>query len=327
MSPTADEVQGEAGESEVAYFEADTRMYRSQYWTTDPAELLGVLSDHAAQGRKLMTGVGGEQRRTLAVALAESLVLAGRVRLLGLQDPSGADVDFREARESAELGGDPQLAAAAVGHAALVPGWPGAVAATDVLTEARALASRGTPNDHLNAWLDLIEAERVARAGENARALHLVDGAEAVLHAADVATAPAWLDWFTPALLGVFKGRIQLQAGLTAQARRTLLYAMTHLSTEDHGQRSMVYLGLAAIEAAEGEEYEACGYACRSLEHIEVGGDVMGLRSLLDEYLHDPCVQDLYENLPLSPSDPVPPSDITQLTRRTSSTRRTPGIR
>ncbi|MFI1828022.1 transcriptional regulator [Streptomyces sp. NPDC020412] len=313
MSPTADDARrgassapGTGGAHEVqavaaADFETDTRSLRAQYWTTEPAELIGPVTDHAAEGGALLAkaeGEGeraGEARRALANALAETRLIAGRIRYHGLKDREGAELSFRQARQAADAAGNPLLGAAALGHLALLADASDDAGA-DVLAEARALAGRGAPIGRVTAWLDAVEAERAAGAGENQRALRLISDAETSLAAAG-SDAQDWLDWCTPSGLGVLKGLVQLQAGLTSQARRTLLYSMAPLAPDEHAQRSLVYLGLAAVEAAEGEEYEACGYACRSLEHIEACGDVLGVRAALDPYLHESCVADLYENL------------------------------
>lgn len=297
MSPTADDARREAGTTPAADFETDTRSLRAQYWTTEPTELLAAVTEHAAEGGDLLAKAEGGPRRALAAALAETRLLAGRVQHHGLKDREGAERSFRQAREAADEAGDPRLGAAALGQLALLAD-PSGDAGAAILAEARALADRGAPDGRVTAWLAAVDAERAAGAGENERALRLVADAETALTgAADDEAAAGWLDWCTPTGLGVLKGRVQLQAGLTGQARRTLLYSMTPLAPDEHAQRSLVYLGLAAVEAAEGEEYEACGYACRSLEHIEACGDVLGVRAALHAYLHESCVADLYENL------------------------------
>ncbi|QDY79186.1 transcriptional regulator [Streptomyces qinzhouensis] len=264
----------------------------------------------------------------MAVALAESLLLVGRVELLGRHDPEAARAVLREARTTAAGAGDPLLEAAALGLLALVPadGW--AEAAAESFTAARTLLGEaGARAAGTLDWLEAIEAERATRDGEHEKAIRLISRVEGARVRADDRPFPPWLDWCTTARIGILKGRIQLSAGLVAQSRRTLLYAMATVRPDDHGQRSLIYAGLAAVESADGQAYESCGYACRALEHIEAGGDVMGVRAGLAEYLHDSCVEDLYESLAFFPAESPPAADITEVTRRGTGAGRAPGIR
>ncbi|MGV9316310.1 hypothetical protein ACWDR0_29605 [Streptomyces sp. NPDC003691] len=346
MSPTAGGSGAVApGGTDRAEFEADTRAHRQLYWTTEPAELITTVTAHIAAGRTLLAGAGdatdtstgpatdtaadgnGNADRdgdgdgdgtAVAAALAESLLLVGRTELLGRHDPAAARAALREARETAAAAGDPLLEAAALALLALIPADGRSAEAAEPFARARALlAAPGARPEAAGVldWLDAVEAERATRDGEHHKALRLVSLLEGARARSEDRPFPPWLDWCTTARVGILKGRIQLSAGLVAQARRTLLYAMATVRPDDHGQRSLIYAGLAAVECADGQAYESCGYACRSLEHIEAGGDVMGVRGTLAEYLHDSCVHDLYDSLSLSPAEPPAPADITAVTR------------
>ncbi|MFE3096645.1 hypothetical protein ACFXG1_22810 [Streptomyces sp. NPDC059248] len=332
MSPTADDSGTTTpGGTRIADFEADTRAHRRLYWTTEPAELAATVAEHTEAAGALLTRAGdgsgadgGDLSDETAVrsALAESLLLKGRIELLALRDTDAARASLRRARETAAEAGDPLLEAAALAHSALLAedravggaegegsGEPAAA-----LAAARALlTAAGTPAAGVLDWLDAVESERAVRDGEYARALRLVGRVAEARSRGEAHPVPEWLDWCTTARIGMLKGRVQLAAGLVSQARRTLLYAMGGVAGDDHGQRAQFYAGLAAVEAADDQGYEACGYACRALEHIEAGGDVMGVRATLTQYLHDTCVEDLYQSLALSPSEPAVPSDITQV--------------
>ncbi|MEU3599450.1 hypothetical protein ABZ714_12075 [Streptomyces sp. NPDC006798] len=328
MSPTADDSGPTApGGTRIAEFEADTRVHRRLYWTTEPAELAATVREHTETGRALLTEAESEAAAAagagaVRLALAESLLLMGRVELLGLHDPATARDSLDRARETAAAAGDPLLEAAALAHSALLAP-DRAVGGTETegdgepaaaLTGARALlAAAGTRAAGVRDWLDAVEAERAVRDGEYARALRLVGRVAEARGRGEANPVPDWLDWCTTARIGMLKGRVQLAAGLVSQARRTLLYAMGGVAADDHGQRALFYAGLAAVEAADGQAYESCGYACRAMEHIEAGGDVMGVRRGLTQYLHDSCVEDLYESLALSPAEPATPSDITDV--------------
>ncbi|MFF3553549.1 hypothetical protein ACWD4V_09550 [Streptomyces tsukubensis] len=345
MSPTADGSGAVApGSTDRAEFEADTRAHRQLYWTTEPAELIATVTGHIAAGRTLPAGAGdaagadtpsddggtdgAADGAGTAAALAESLLLVGRLELLGRHDPEAARPVLQEARTTAVAAGEPLLAAAALGLLALVPADGRTGAAAESFTAARSLlAHAGTGAAGLLDWLEAIEAERATRDGEHEKAIRLISRVEGARVRSDDRPFPPWLDWCTTARIGILKGRIQLAAGLVAQARRTLLYAMATVRPDDHGQRALIYAGLAAAEAADGQAYESCGYACRALEHIEAGGDVMGVRGGLEEYLHDSCVQDLYESLAFSPAESVTPADISEVTRRGTGAGRAPGIR
>ncbi|MFJ8229037.1 hypothetical protein ACIQ9E_03605 [Streptomyces sp. NPDC094448] len=338
MSPTADGSGAIApGSTDRAEFEADTRAHRQLYWTTEPAELIATVTGHIAAGRTLPAGAAAgadalpaadADGAGVAAAVAESLLLVGRLELLGRHDPEAARPALQEARTTAVAAGEPLLAAAALGLLALVPADGRAEAAAESFTAARSLlAHAGTGAAGLLDWLEAVEAERANRDGEHEKAIRLISRVEGARVRSEDRPFPPWLDWCTTARIGILKGRIQLAAGLVAQARRTLLYAMATVRPDDHGQRSLIYAGLAAVEAADGQAYESCGYACRALEHIEAGGDVMGVRAGLEEYLHDSCVQDLYESLAFSPSESVVPAGTGEVTRRGTSAGRAPGIR
>ncbi|MGW1432368.1 helix-turn-helix domain-containing protein [Streptomyces sp. NPDC001108] len=285
-------------------FEAVTRSHRRLYWSVAPATLHPAAVAHAALGCTLLTETAGQTRRTVAAALAETYLLAGRIEFFDLRDADRAGKSLLLALQAAGQADDPLLGSAILAHSAFVPGWAGdRDAAVERMVAARTYARRGPVSALHLAWLDAVEAECETRCGNVRTALHLIGHAEDVLATGVEHGVPEWLDWFSRVRLAAFKGNTQLKAGHLPQARTTLLGVLDDLTATEDKQRSVVYGDLAAVEAAAGNLEEACAYACRALDQLEVtwyatGMDrVRDVRRTLAPHQHDQCVRDLDERL------------------------------
>lgn len=285
-------------------FEAVTRSHRRLYWSVAPATLHPAAVAHAALGCALLTETTGQTRRTIAAALAESYLLAGRIEFFDLRDADRAGKTYLLALQAAYQADDPLLGSAILAHSAFIPAWVGERdAAVERMVAARTYARRGPASADLLAWLDAVEAECETRCGNTRTALHLIGHAEDVLAVGSEHANPAWLDWFTDVRLAAFKGNTQLKAGHLPQARTTLLGVLDDLPRTEDKQRTVIYGDLAAVEAAAGNPEQACEYACRALDQLEVTWYAMGMervrevRRALAPHQHAQCVRDLDERL------------------------------
>ncbi|WP_405461753.1 helix-turn-helix transcriptional regulator [Streptomyces sp. NBC_00101] len=290
--------------SVAADFEAVTRSHRRLYWSVAPATLHPAAIAHAALGLALLCETAGQTRRAVASALAETLLLAGRVEFFDLREPERAAQTWLRALQAAGEADDNLLGAAILAHTAFIPAWVGRREdAVERMVAARTYARRGPASAELLAWLDAVEAECETRCGNTRTALHLIQHAEDVLAAGGEHESPAWLDWFSPVRLAAFKGNTQLRAGHLPQARTTLQQVLEQLPAAEDKQRSVILGDLAAVEAAAGLPDAACAYACQALDQLEVTWYATGMdrvrevRRALAPHQHEQCVRDLDERL------------------------------
>ncbi|MFC9752971.1 multiprotein-bridging factor 1 family protein [Streptomyces sp. NPDC056921] len=285
-------------------FEAVTRSHRRLYWSVAPATLHPAAVAHATLGCALLTETAGQTRRIVAAALAESYLLAGRIEFFDLRDGDQASRTLLLALQAAGQADDPLLGSAILAHSAFIPAWAGERdAAVERMVAARTYARRGPASAELWAWLDAVEAECETRCGNTRTALHLIGHAEDVLSTGAEHASPPWMDWFTAVRLAAFKGNTQLKAGHLPQARTTLLGVLDDMPRTEDKQRTVIYGDLAAVEAAAGNPEQACEYACRALDQLEITWYAMGMdrvrevRRALAPHQHDQCVRDLDERL------------------------------
>ncbi|MFG3113349.1 helix-turn-helix transcriptional regulator [Streptomyces sp. NPDC048197] len=287
-------------------FESITRSHRRMYWSLAPAALHAGIVAHAELGCSLLTETAGRTRRTVAAALAETWLLAGRIEFfdLDLKEPEEAGATLLRALQAAGEADDALLGAAILAHAAFIPGWAGnREASAERMVAARTYARRGPASAEFLAWLDAVEAECETRCGNARTALHLINHAEDTLKAGSEHPTPAWMDWFSPVRLAAFKGNTQLKAGHLPQARTTLLSVLEKLPASEDKQRTVVYGDLAAVEAAAGQPEEACRYACLALDQLETTWYATGMdrvrevRRALAAHQHEQCVRDLDDRL------------------------------
>ncbi|WP_327335815.1 helix-turn-helix domain-containing protein [Streptomyces sp. NBC_01324] len=290
--------------SVAADFEAVTRSHRRLYWSVAPATLHPAAVAHAALGCALLTETAGQTRRTVAAALAESYLLAGRIEFFDLRNGEQAGRTLLLALQAAGQADDSLLGSAVLAHTAFIPAWSGdRDAAAERMVAARTYARRGPASAELMAWLDAVEAECETRCGNVRTALHLIGHAEDVLAAGTEHASPAWLDWFSAVRLVAFKGNTQLKAGHLPQARTTLLRVLEDMPATEDKQRTVIFGDLAAVEAAADNPEQACEYARQALDQLGITWYAMGMdrvrevRRSLAPHQHEQCVRDLDERL------------------------------
>jgi hypothetical protein len=287
-----------------ADFEAVTRSHRRLYWSVAPSTLHPAVVAHATLGCALLPETSDSTRRTIAAALAETYLLAGRIEFFDLSEPTTAHDTLLLALQAAGEADDALLGSAIIAHMAFIPGWAGDQAgAQERMIAARTYARRAPASAEFLAWLDAVEAECETRCGDTRTALNLINHAEDVLEAGNEHSSPPWMDWFSPARLAAFKGNTQLLAGHLPQARAGLLQALEAMTPGEEKQRTVVYGDLAAVEAASGNPEEACEYAGKALDQLALTWYATGMdrvrevRRALTPHQHESCVRDLDDRL------------------------------
>ncbi|MFG2821695.1 transcriptional regulator [Kitasatospora sp. NPDC048365] len=282
-----------------------TDAHRRMYWSVSPATLHQAVAEHANLGSELLNETRGVARRILATALAESLLLCGRIQFFDLRQPEQADGTYLRALQAAGEADDALLGAAILAHIAFVPGWQGRRAdAQERMQAARTYARRAPASTELLAWLDAVEAECLTRCGDHQGALRLIWRAEELLaDGADRPASPSWMTWFSANRLAAFKGNTELAAGHLPQARTTLQGVLEALPAKDGKQRVVVLADLATVEATAGRISEACALLGQALDQLDLTWYATGMervreaRRTLTEWSSDPQVQRLDDRL------------------------------
>ncbi|MFE3250953.1 multiprotein-bridging factor 1 family protein [Streptomyces sp. NPDC059209] len=284
-------------------FTAVVRAHRRLYWSVPPSDLHPVALAHAALGCVLLPATTGLTRVSVASALAETYLLAGRIEFFDLRAPAQADKTLGNALQAAGEADDVLLGAAILAHMAFVPGWSGQrEAALDRMRAARTYARRGDVSALFAAWLNAVEAECETRCGNARTGLHLINQAEDELASGSPHATPQWMDWFSPLRLAAFKGNTQLAARHLPQARETLLAVLDRLP-ETEKQRTVILGDLAMVEATDGRPEEACTYASQALDQLEITWYATGMervkevRRRLQPHQHQRCVLRLEDQL------------------------------
>lgn len=279
---------------------AHRRLYRS----VQPTHLHPIVVEHTRLGLHLLAETTGVARRLLATALAESLLLAGRIEFFDLRQPDEADVTYIRAFQAAGEADDPLLGAAILAHAAFVPGWAQRLDdAAERLRAARTYARRGPASAAFLAWIDAVEAECDTRCGRPKDALRMIAHAEDVLSIGSEHQSPEWFTWFSTVRLAAFKGNTQLKAGRYAQAGDTLTAALKALPTDEGKQRTVILGDLAAVEVARKHPEEACAYAQDALDQLAITWYATGMerirdvRQSLQSWADTDCVRQLDDRL------------------------------
>ncbi|WP_414169338.1 transcriptional regulator [Streptoverticillium reticulum] len=285
-------------------FEAVTQAHRHLYWSVAPATLYPAVLAHAGLGCALLPQTRQGCRRGVAVALAESFLLAGRIEFFDMRQPERAQDTFLRALQAAGEADDALMGSAILAHAAFIPGWSRRREdAVERLTAARTYARRGRASGLFLAWLDAVEAECETLCGAPRTALHLIGHAEDMLRAGGDHPTPVWLDWFSETRLAAFKGNTQLKAGHLPQARQTLQQVLEDLPPESAKQRRVILADIAAVEAAVGRPEEACRYAALALDQLSLTWYATGMdrvreaRRALAAWRHERCVRELDDHL------------------------------
>jgi hypothetical protein len=261
-----------------------TAAHRRLYLSVAPAVLHQAVTGHADLGTALLGETSGVARRILATALAETLLLAGRIEFFDLRQTAAADTTFVRALQAAGEADDTLLGAAILAHSAFAPGWGGRLEeARERMLAARTYARRApAASAEVLAWLDAVEAECLTRCGDHRGALALLRHAEEVLAAGSTTTPPDWFTWFSVTRLRAFRGNTELLAGLVPQARTTLEQVLVELPGADGKQRIVVLGDLAAVEAAAGQHEAACALLEQALDQLAVTWYATGMDRVRD---------------------------------------------
>jgi hypothetical protein len=285
-------------------YAAITAAHRRLYTDVEPTHLHPPVIEHTRMGIHLLGQMPGVSHTVLATALAESLLLAGRIELFDLRQPDDADATFVRALQAAGQADDALLGSAILAHAAFIPGWVGRRDETaDRMRAARTYARRGPASAEFLAWLDAVEAECETISGRTREALRLIEHGESLLAAGSQHGSPDWFTWFSAARLAAFKGNTQLKAGHLPQAKETLLAALNDPSIAGNRGRSVILADLAAVEAAQHNPEAACTYAIQALDQLArqwyaTGMDrVLDVRKALQPDAELDCVQALDDRL------------------------------
>lgn len=287
-----------------AAYAAITVAHRRLYWSVRPAHLHPTVVEHTRLGMQLLAETSGVARKVLATALAESLLLAGRIEFFDIRQPDDADATFVRALQAAGEADDPLLGAAILAHAAFIPGWTQRRAeAAERMRAARTYARRSPASAEFLAWLNAVEAECETRCGHPREGLRLIGHAEDILTTGTEHHSPEWFNWFSPVRLAAFKGNTQLKAGHLAQAHKTLTAALDALPEEAGKQRTIVLGDLAAVEAARKNPEAACAHAEETLDQLSVTWYATGMerirevREALQPWADSECVRRLDDRL------------------------------
>jgi hypothetical protein len=281
-----------------------TAAYRRLYTDVLPTHLHPAVIEHTRMGTHLLGETAGVSHTIVATALAESLLLAGRIEFFDLRQPDDADATFVRALQAAGEADDALLGAAILAHAAFIPGWVGhRDEAADRMRAARTYARRAPASAAFLAWLDAVEAECETISGHTREALRLLEHGESLLAAGSDHASPDWFTWFSAVRLAAFKGNTQLKAGHLPQAKETLTAALDQATAADDKQRTVMLGDLAAVEAAQRNPEAACGYAEEALGQLVItwyatGMDrVLEVRKALQPWNELDCVQHLDDRL------------------------------
>jgi hypothetical protein len=281
-----------------------TVAYRRLYWSVQPSQMHPAVIEHTRLGMHLLGETGGVARRILATALAESLMLAGRIEFFDLRKPEIADGTFVRALQAAGEAEDPLMGAAILAHAAFIPGWEGKRDdAAERMRAARTYARRAPSSVQFLAWLDAVEAECETRCGHPREALRLIGHAEDILKQENESVSPDWFTWFSPIRLAAFKGNVQLNAGHLPQARKTFTDVLEEMPEHDGKQRVVILGDLAAVEAAEEKVEAACARAEEALDQLAITWYATGMdrirevRRTLQPWASHECVRRLDDRL------------------------------
>lgn len=263
---TSDMIQPSSAAADYAMI---TASYRRLYATVAPAHMHNALQEHTKMGAHLLPECTGVAREHLAVALAESLLLLGRIEFFDLQRPGDANRTYVLALQAAGEADDALLGAAILAHNAFIPGWVKDLdAAAERMKAARVYARRGAASAELLAWLDSVEAECQTISGNFGQALKLLNHAQDVLDSPNENEPAEWFTWFSPVRLAAFRGNTELKAGQLLQARETLTQALEAATPADDKQTTVILGDLAAVEVAAGDPEKACEYAERALDQL-----------------------------------------------------------
>jgi hypothetical protein len=196
--------------------------------------------------------------------LAESALLTARLALFDLQQYAVAERCFDVALPATREAGDHGLAAAVLGHAALIAAFGSAPGDARGLLSAALQHTWHGVSPAVRAWLHCVASEAESRAGAAMVARHEIELAAATTDQFD--DAPEWLDFFNRARLESFAGYAALSCDDTAEAAGHLDRALDALTDTEGKQRSVVLADLAHAHADDAER--AADFLTRALDAL-----------------------------------------------------------
>ncbi len=240
-----------------------TVAHRRLYWSVQPAHLHPTVAEHTRLGLHLLAETTGVARRLLATALAESLLLAGRIEFFDLRQPDEADATYVRALQAAGEADDPLLGAAILAHAAFIPGWAQRRdEAAERMRAARTYARRGPASAEFLAWLDAVEAECETRCGHPKDALRAHRARRGHPRHRQRAPLAGVVHLVLPGSAGRVQGQHPAQGRPPRPGpRRPSPRPWTALPADEGKQRTVILGDLAAVEAAQQHPEEACAHA------------------------------------------------------------------
>jgi hypothetical protein len=302
LSMSAEE-PGDATVASSATFDDLSDLYQQRYHSSDPVALLTVALAHLDAVSAAARQATEREQVRLVANQARSATLVGRLSFFDLDDSMAARGHYTLAAEAAHEAGDAQQEAAALAHLAFVTAAAGAsTAALDHLAAARA-ALAGQPHPLISSWVDAIESEVLANAGDHVAALFAIDRArEALSSEVGDDDRPRWFDYYDATRLAGFAGYANLLAGRYEAARAELEEALT-LPLAAAKQRSVLLTDLATVYYRDGELDEACRTAISAVDELAQAGYATGsgrVRSflrLVHPHASSPAVRTLNERV------------------------------
>lgn len=209
------------------------------YWTRPPRELIPSVHERVRTGLYLLSQHDDPE---LAVSVARSALLAGRLAYFDLDNQVAAAIYWREAVRLAEAAHDTRMLAVAYGHLSFGRNFGGDDDALDVAR----LHARNGSGPLTRAWLHCVTAEVTARRGDHQRAIRQIRIAEEDL-STHRGSDPDWLDFFDHRRLDGFAGQIYLLAGRHEKAVGVLQTMLA--GPLDQRQQAVTLLDLASASA------------------------------------------------------------------------------
>jgi transcriptional regulator with XRE-family HTH domain len=297
------EDSGDATAAPSGTFDDLSDRYQERYHSSDPVALFTVALAHLDAVSAAARRTTGREQMRLIANQARSATLVGRLSFFDLDDSMAARGHYTLATEAAHEAGDAQQEAAALAHLAFVPASAGAsTAALDHLAAAR-VALADQPHPLISSWVDAIESEVLANAGEHMAALSAIDRArEALSSGAGDDDGPRWFDYYDATRLAGFAGYANLLAGRYDAARAELEEALS-LPLAAAKQRSVLLSDLATVHYRDGGLDEACRIAISAVDELAQAGYATGsdrVRSflrLVHPHASSPAVRTLNERV------------------------------
>jgi transcriptional regulator with XRE-family HTH domain len=287
----------------VEDYEMITARHRRLYWSASPWAFYASVRAHVELGTQLLGKNGTDAARVrLACAVGESAMLAGRIAFFDLRQPETARREYRLALDTTEDAGDHALAAAVFAHTSFVAADAGNDALTrDLLHAAHAHAVNRT-GPITRAWLNAVEAEAMARLGDERTCLNALARAQSLLGGPTNRAEPAWLDFFDASRLAGFLGHANLLLDRAEDARAALEDSLADLDPDATKQRAVVLADLAATHIEEDLD-TACRITGQALDQLRdswyaTGFErIQGIRRALEPYHDERPVRTLEEQI------------------------------